>query len=582
MDEPGRELDLRGYFAVVRRRWPVVAICTATLVAAVFALSVVQTDQYEGEARVLVHPRASEGVFDVERGPGLDPELALRTEIEIIESEPVHRAVEEELGPVDEVAAERVSETLVIEVKARSSDPRRAARITNAFANSYIDLRREQAVNDLLGAGEVIQAKIVETQAEIDELEARLAAAEPAQQATLQAQLEALVSQVALFEQRLDEVQVEAALKTGGVQLAAAATVPTEPVSPRPLRNSLLAVLLGVVLGLSLVALMEYLDESVKSRAALEEAANGIALLAAVPRVRDWTDGSFNALAIAGPTPDGPVAEAYRRLRTSVELLGADRRQRVLQITSPDSGDGKTTTVCGLAVAMASLGRRVVIVDGDMRRPRLHQIFGVPNDFGLSSILAGADPATAAQAVPGIDRLWLVPSGPVPANPSELLADRPMAAFLHQLKGLYDFVIVDSPPVLPVTDATLLAAWVDASVLVATQHKTSVRQVRAAVDRLRQVEAPLVGTVLNGADRDAEGHDYTYGYSAESPDREVGRLRAGASRRPGPGPAAAAPPAPEATPSPPPAREPAPPPPPPVAPGDPVEAPAAPQPDPRS
>ncbi|MBW3537052.1 MAG: polysaccharide biosynthesis tyrosine autokinase [Actinobacteria bacterium] len=576
MDERGRELDLRDYFSVVRRRWPVVAICTAALVAGVFALSVAQTDQYEGEARVLVHARASEGVFDVETGPQLDPELALRTEIEIIESEPVRRAVQEELGPVDEVVAERVSETLVIEVKARSSDPRRAARITNAYANAYIDLRREQAVDDLLGAGAVIQEKIIETQEEIAELEARLAAAGPAQQPTLQAQLDALVSQVALFEQRLDEVQVQAALKTGGVQLAAEATVPTEPVSPRPLRNSLLAVLLGLVLGLTLIALMEYLDESVKSRADLEEAASRIAVLAAVPRVRDWTAGSFNALAVAGPAPDGPVAEAYRRLRTSVELLGADRPQRVLQITSPDSGDGKTTTVCGLAVAMASLGRRVVIVDGDMRRPRLHEIFGVPNDFGLSSVLAGGDPTRrVVLTVRGIDRLWVVPSGPVPANPSELLADRPMAAFLHELKGLYDVVIVDSPPVLPVTDATLLAAWVDATVLVATQHKTSVSQVKAAVDRLRQVEAPLVGTVLNGADRYAEGHDYTYGYSTDSADGQAGRTRAGAGRRPAPTTAPPATSAPESPPSEAPAR--------PAAPAAPPEpAPASPQAEPRS
>ena len=525
MDNGGQEFDLKGYFSVVRRRWKVVAICMATLVVLVLALSMTRPKQYEGEARVLVHPRAGEGVFDVESGPGLDPELALRTEIEIIESEPVEAAVRDELGSVSEVTAERVSETLVIEIKARSPDPKRAARITNAYAEAYIDLRREQAVNDLLGAGEVIQDKVVETKAEIAALEARLAAAPAAQQETLRSQLDALVSQVSLFEQRLDEVQVEAALKTGGVQLAAEAIAPEEPVAPRPLRNSLLALILGLVLGLTLVALIEYLDESVKSRAELEEAAGSLKVLAAVPRVREWSGGRFDPKGITGPDPNGPVAEAYRRLRTSVELLGADRRQRVLQMTSPDSGDGKTTTICGLAVALASLGRRVVLVDGDMRRPRLHQIFEVPNHVGLSSILAGGDPDIAAQAVAGVERLWVVPSGPIPANPSELLAGRPMAAYLHDLKGRYDFVLVDSPPVLPVTDATLLAAWVDATILVATQRRTTIRQVKAAIDRLRQVEAPLVGTVLNGADREAEGHDYTYGYGPDSGLTELGRIR---------------------------------------------------------
>lgn len=525
MDNGGREFDLKGYLSVVRRRWKVIAICAATLVVLVAALSMTRPKQYEGEARVLVHTRAGEGVFDVESGPGLDPELALRTEIEIIESEPVQEAVREELGQVGEVSAERVPETLVIEITARSGDPERAARITNAYATAYIDLRRQQAVDDLLGAGAVIQDKIVETKGEIAQLEARLASAPPAQQASLRAQLEALVSQVSLFEQRLDEVQVEAALKTGGVQLAAEALPPKEPVAPRPVRNAVLAVVLGLVLGLTLVALLEYLDESVKSRVELEEAAGSLKVLAAVPRAREWAGGRFDAKAVAGPDPNGPVAEAYRRLRTSVELLGADRRQRVLQVTSPNSGDGKTTTICGLAVALASLGRRVVLVDGDMRRPRLHQIFEVSNHFGLSSVLGGGDPAMAALAVAGVERLWVVPSGPIPANPSELLAGRPMAAYLHHLKGKYDFVLVDSPPVLPVTDATLLAAWVDATILVATQRRTTVRQVKAAVDRLRQVDAPLVGTVLNGADREAEGHDYTYAYVPESGVAELGVIR---------------------------------------------------------
>lgn len=538
MDNGGREFDLKGYLAVVRRRWKTVAICTATLVLAVIALSVAQADVYEGEARVLVHPRAGEGVFDVESGPSLDPELALRTEIEIIESEPVRRAVRAQLGPVDEVEADRVSETLVIEIKARNPDARRAARIANEYANAYIDLRRQQAVDDLLGAGELIQQKVVETNAQIAELEARRATAAPAQQATLQAQLEALVSQVSLFEQRLDEVQVEAALKTGGVQLAAEAFPPEEPVSPRPLRNALLAAILGVVLGLTLAALLEYLDESVKSKVDLEEAAGGLTVLAAVPRVKEWAHGAFRPQAIAGPAPNGPVAEAYRRLRTSVELLGADRRHRVLQITSPDTGDGKTTTICGLAVAMASLGRRVVIVDGDMRRPRLHEVFQVPNVFGLSSVLVGGDPGQAQLPAPGVERLWIVPSGPVPANPSELLAGRPMAELLHELKGSYDFVLVDSPPVLPVTDATLLAAWADATVLVATQRRTTARQVKSAVDRLRQVEAPLVGTVLNGADREAEGHDYSYGYGPKPDGVELGRV----VPHHAPGPPEAAPP----------------------------------------
>ena len=340
MSEGGRELDLRAYARAVRRRWKVVAVCAATLVGAVFVLSMAQQDQYEGVARMLVQARAGEAVFNVETGPGLDPELALRTEIDIIESPPVRQAVREQLGSVPEVEADRVAETLIIEIKARSSDPKAAARITNAFASAYIDLRRQQSVDDLQEAGTVIQQKVVETQQEISRVEQRLAGAPGPQQATDQARLQALIERLGFFEQRLDEVQVEAALKTGGVQLAGEAAVPEEPVAPRPLRNSVLAAVLGLVLGLTLAALLEYLDESVKSRAELEEA-SGVAVLAAVPQVARWAHGGFDVRALAGPGAIAPVAEAYRSLRTSVELLGADRRPRVVQITSPNSGDGR-------------------------------------------------------------------------------------------------------------------------------------------------------------------------------------------------------------------------------------------------
>jgi polysaccharide biosynthesis transport protein len=478
------------------------------------ALSLLMSKVYEGEARVLVQPRASETVFELGSAPGLDPSLAIDTEIEIIESSTIERAVQRRLGGDPEVTAERVGETLMIEVRARHPEPAEAARLTNAFATEYIRFRRDQAVEDLLSAGAVIQEKVTETQAEIAALEAEISAASPPQQAPLEAQLEALIGQRALFEQRLDEVQVQAALKTGGAQLVAEADPPGDPAEPRPLRNSVLALILGLMLGGMLAALLEYLDESVQTRADLEQAAGDLPVLAVIPRVPGWRERGVRLRELAHSASAAPVAEAYRTLRTTLELLRTEGNLQLIQITSPSSGDGKTTTISGLAVMLASLGRRVVAVDGDLRRARLHQVLEVSNTAGLSSILTGDGRFPGPRAVLGTNSLSVVPAGPVPPNPSELLADVRTVQYLRDLARDYEIVLIDSPPVLPVTDAAVLAGSVDATVLVATAGKTTVRQVRAALDRLRQAGAPLIGLVLNGADQDAE-EGYSYGYAEE-------------------------------------------------------------------
>ncbi|MDQ1372718.1 MAG: tyrosine-protein kinase [Actinomycetota bacterium] len=517
-DTEGRELDVRRYFLALRRRWPVIAVTTAALVALSLGYSLSQADVYEGEARVIVQPRATDTVFDAQNGPTLDPELTLQTEIQVIKSPPVRAAVRRRLGPVPKVRASRVGQTLMVAIAARSGSPARAAAVANAYARTYIDLRHKQAVDDLLATASQIQAKVNETQQKIGELEAQRAKAPSGQAGAIDARLQALISQEALFGQRLDEVQVQAALRSGGIQLAAAALRPTSPVEPSPIRNGVLALVLGLMLGLGLAAVLEYFDESVLTQDDLESAAAGLPVLGLIPAVHEWRKGGPHPRTLTTTASSAPVAEAYRSLRTSVQLLGVDRPVQAVQVTSPTSGEGKTTTISSLAVMLANLGQRIVLIDADMRRPRLHQLFGTPNNVGLSSVLSGF--ATIEQAflpAPGVANLWVVPAGPVPPNPAELLNERRRVEALATLKERFGVILIDSPPVLPVTDATLVAGWVDATLLVVRSGTTSTRQVRAAVDRLRAVDAPLAGTVLNGARLDAAGYGYSYGYPSELP-----------------------------------------------------------------
>jgi capsular exopolysaccharide synthesis family protein len=191
-----------------------------------------------------------------------------------------------------------------------------------------------------------------------------------------------------------------------------------------------------------------------------------------------------------------------------------DRPIRRLQITSPSAEEGKTTTVANLGVALAATGQKVVIVDCDLRRPRVHEFFGMSNEVGVTSLLLGRHSLTdVIQRVAAQERLALLASGPQPPNPSELLQSRQMAEMLDRLDAEADVLLLDCPPVLPVTDAAALSAHVDATMLVASADGTHARVTARALEVLGQIGAPLVGTVLNNvATNDAFGYAYKNRY----------------------------------------------------------------------
>lgn len=524
------ELDLRKLLRALRRRKVLILGVAAAMVASVLLLSFLQPTLYQGRAKVLVEPAGSDAVLAPAAAPIQDPTLTIDTEIEIIESPPLRAAVIEELGPVREVQAVRVDETLIIEILGESDEATRAAEVTNVYTSTYLTLRRQQAVADLLSAAEEIRDKIGELQPQLADL-----APFPSEPEDPDAGRRAVLSeQQARLEERLEELEVQAALTSGGVELVNEASIPASPEQPKPIRNGVLALVAGLLVGLALASLLEYLDDAIHTREDLARAVLDVPVLGAIPALASQgMVGGVPAL-IASREPDSSAAEAYRALRTSVQLLGVERPLRSLQISSPAMGEGKTTTVANLAVVLVGSGQRVVAVDCDLRRPSLHEHFGLSSRRGFTSVLAcEAELVEVLQPVPGHPRLMVLASGATPPNPSELLGSTATSSLLFELQSTFDVVLVDSPPVLPVTDATLLAAWVDATVLVAHAGQTSRRQLRASIDVLRQADAPLAGTVLNAA---LPEPGYTYTYGRERPNRfSTGMVRLGRPNIPGKG-----------------------------------------------
>lgn len=491
------EPSLREYLHVIRRRkWPLI-LSVLIIVAAALVGSYVQSPVYAATAEVLVQPRPNESLFNPNTGQRNDPQRVLQTEARILKSEPVRLAVREKLGYAAGVTTSAEGQTDVISVVAESTNPRRAADVANAYATSYMDFKRKQAVDDLLLAAQEIQAKI-------NDLQGQIAAASDAAKETL-------IQQQALFKNKLDQLQVDAALRTGGAQLVTAASVPSSPVRPKPVRSAILGFVLGAVLGLGAVFLVEHLDDSVKTKADLERAVPSLPVIGMIPTVHAWKNREQSRV-VSMTEPTSPAAEAYRTLRTSIQFLGLNHSLTSVQLTSASAQEGKTTTLANLGVVLARAGQRVVLVCCDLRRPRIHEFFGLDNAVGITSVILGhVSISDALQDVPGVEQLSVLASGPLPPNPSELLSSDLAGKVFASLKDQGALLLIDSPPILPVTDALVLSRHVDATLLVSVAGETTRKQVSRAAELLRQVGAPLVGAVLNGVSVEGS-YGYGYGY----------------------------------------------------------------------
>ncbi|MGH9125963.1 MAG: polysaccharide biosynthesis tyrosine autokinase [Acidimicrobiales bacterium] len=520
-DAASAELDLRRYVrGLIRRKFTIVGVVLVAVATAV-GVSALQSVKYEAQAQVALEPVSTPSLFNQSTPPQTDPQVSVDTEIQVIESPPVRAAVIKQLGSVDKASASRVGQTVVIAIHGFAATALRAAEVANAYAQAYLTLSKSRASSQLVAAAQQIQNQIDTIQTQLDSLDRQLATTSDSQQSALTASRTALVSEEDTFRQELSEVQVEASLTTGGAHLVADAFPPSSPVQPKPIRNAALAVVAGLLLGVGLACLAEFLDDTIRTIDDVERF-RPLPLLASVPAVADR--GSRTVPQLALMKGRAASSEAYRSLRTGVQLLGVVRPLTTLQLTSAAPAEGKTTTVANLATVLADAGRKVALVDCDLRRPMLHRVFGLGNKVGLTSVLLGEHTLAAAlQPVAEFPGLSVLTSGALAPNPSELLGSRQTAEIICSLQSMFDVVLLDSPPVLPVTDAIVLSQWVEAVIIVSSGGITKRKSLRRAIQVLRQSGAPLAGIVLNRAAPEPEySYHYTYGQDV---DDDGGRSR---------------------------------------------------------
>ena len=430
------ELDLRQILHIARRRWWIVVLLMLIAGVAAFTVSSRQDEQYSASARVVV--LAGQGAAGTEYNSLLASRSLAETYRLMIETGPVLERVIEEMGlPYDfddlddKVTTSVVGETQLIEVAVADTDPVEAARIATTIVEEF-------------------QAYIT---TQVDE---RIGAQ---------------------------------------VEVADPARIPTEPFAPRVLFWTLVGLVAGLVLAVGLVALLEFMDNTVKPDHNIQ-ALTGAPVLATISQLPKLKPGAGQVYTISQPRTN--ASEAMRLLRTNLDFAAASGPIGSLTITSPGPGEGKSTTTANLGVVMAQSDATVVIIDADLRKPTQHTVFGVPNDVGLTTLLTHPEQdwrdVARKVALPG---LVLIPSGPLPPNPSDLVSSDRFEAILERIKADVDLVIIDSPPILSASDSLTIARHTDGVVLVCHSHKTRTDALRHAAHSIHQGGIRVVGVVLN-------------------------------------------------------------------------------------
>jgi capsular exopolysaccharide synthesis family protein len=332
----------------------------------------------------------------------------------------------------------------------------------------------------------------------------------------------------AMLLERMKEADLSRMMRVNNIQLVDDALEPVSPIRPRTFMNVLLGLLLGLVTGVGLSWLRERLDSSLKTPDDLEEKL-GLTFLGLLPQL-EGNDAAQNgggrrgrrrsrAAIVDGPhelivhhRPLSGVAEAARAIRTNLMFMNPDRPFKKLLVTSAAPSEGKTTVACSIAIALAQGGQRVCIVDCDLRRPRLHRIFGRAGDSGVTNVLVGDATLEDVAKPTGIDNLWSIPAGPTPPNPADMLHSERFRRFIQELGESFDRIVIDSPPVVAVTDSAIISTFMDGTVFVVRAFETSRHLSAQGLRALRDVDAPIVGAVLNAVNLNRHEYSYYYHY----------------------------------------------------------------------
>ncbi|MHB8490360.1 MAG: tyrosine-protein kinase domain-containing protein [Candidatus Dormibacteria bacterium] len=508
------------------RRWAL-AVALVTLVAGIagFAVARHSTPIYQAQASVLViaGPQASNN-----SAVSLSPDQATATAAALMVEPPMLQQVINELhlGVTTDELAKQVTatpqtSTELVDVTVQDPSPAKAALIDNTLTSDYSAsvINQNQLRINKLGAALLKQITDQSNILATEETQLATADRKHADTSGITAEINATSATLSQLTDNYSVFQSTQAQNLVTVSVAAPASVPVTPVSPKVLLDTLLALFAGLLVGLGIAAAFEYFDQGLHTEQEVRERL-GVTCLAIVPRFEP------NQRSAASKRRERNANEAYSRLRTNLLFAELEGPLRTIVITSSRAGEGKTRTATNLAISLAATEKSVVLLDADMHRPAQHRVFGRPMAPGMSDMLIapttrGAPPLLDKSFATSFRHLSLVTSGVQPPNPSELLASPRIAALVRGLEFQRDVVVIDTPPVQAVTDALSISAHASGVIIVVESGKTNADQVRAVIESLHKVGAKVLGVVLNKATQRSMRSYYYYDYaplSEKAPD----------------------------------------------------------------
>lgn len=546
MQENEIEVHLNDYLRIIRSRKEIIAVFFFATVFIVTVGSFLMRPVYRATVTLLVDLESPNVLTasDASMSLGSINYMAykeyLQSQQEIVQSRSIARQVFDEfkLGDTREyrrakdpikkflktVSVETIRDTRLMNVSIDNRNPKLAAELANRLAAVYVDrnlayIAKSEIINLHKNEYLKLQTKLSEYSKVYKDKHPKMIRLKEEI-----AQLAALVKEEqekaagSRFSSSGGEMDVSSAflsgLKANNITIQDAADIPAQPIKPKKRLNILISLFVGFFGGIGLAFFLEYLEDTVKGIEDIDRLVQW-PFLGNVPKIvgagSDTTETQRDLFVNANPLD--PVSEAYRAIRTSVLFSSTEEQPlKSIIITSPGPQEGKTTTICNLAIAMAQNQKKVLLVDADMRKPRLHEIFKNKNKAGLSSYLSGQAAFDELVQNTDIENLSLITGGPFPPNPSELLSSHKMKEFIDAAKKKFDFILVDTPPIAVVTDAVILSRSLDGTIIVLQSGKTSRRALPWVNQLLKDAQGRIIGVLFNQISVESSGYHYYHYY----------------------------------------------------------------------